>query len=313
MDQRTPSNYHVPVMASQVTTLFDAVEPGWVVDATFGGGGHTKLLLERRHDIRVLAIDRDPAAAEQMAPDQRLRFEAGNFADLGALLDRVALDDDQLAHPVGFLFDLGVSSRQLDEASRGFSYHHAGPLDMRMGPDAELTADVIVNEWNSEDIASAIRRYGEEQFASRIARAIVAARPITDTEHLAAVVAESVPAPARRRRHPARKTFQAIRIAVNNELAAVEAGIDAALDRVAVRGRVIVIAYHSLEDRIVKQRFVQATTGCVCPPELPECRCNRVAEFKLIARKAQRPDAEEVTRNPRSRSALLRAVERVTA
>ncbi len=307
--------YHAPVMVAEVVDVFTSPEfpddsgpAPWIVDATFGGGGHSRAL--RTAGFRVLAIDRDPDAADQVKEDPGLRFVAGNFADLATLLHRASSDDAALEHPAGVLFDLGVSSHQLDASQRGFSYHEDGPLDMRMGPDAPLTAGDVVNGWSVDELTSTIRRYGEERFARRIAEAIVAARPLERTTELAAVVASAVPAPARRRRHPARRTFQAIRIAVNGELAALESGLDAALDLVAFGGRVVVIAYHSLEDRIVKQRFRIASTGCVCPPELPECMCGRTAGYRLVTRRPIVPSAEEVQANPRSRSAKLRAVER---
>jgi 16S rRNA (cytosine1402-N4)-methyltransferase len=222
------------------------------------------------------------------------------------------------------LFDLGVSSHQLDTAPRGFSYHRAGPLDMRMGSGVGIgegagsgveprSASDIVNRADRAELAGIIRRYGEERFAGRIADAIVAARPIDDTVRLADVVAGALPAPARRRGHPARRTFQAIRIAVNDELAALSAGLDAAIDALVGGGRIVVIAYHSLEDRIVKRRFVAASRGCVCPPELPACVCDTTAELRLLTRKPLRPGVEEISANPRARSAVLRAAERIAA
>jgi 16S rRNA (cytosine1402-N4)-methyltransferase len=311
----------MPVMAVQVTELLSAVPSGLLVDATFGGGGHTRLLRAARPDLDVLALDRDPDARSQVPDDPHVRLRIANFADLDRVLreetaERPGRERDrgEGSRPVaGVLFDLGVSSHQLDEAARGFSYHQPGPLDMRMGPDIGTTAADVVNEWTAAELASIFRRYGEERFAVRIAGAIVAARPIEDTAHLAAVIASAVPAQARRRRHPARKVFQAIRIAVNEELAALVAGLEAALRWVRPRGRVVVIAYHSLEDRIVKRAFAAATHGCECPPDLPVCACGRAAEFRSLARKALRPGEDEVAANPRSRSARLRAVERIAA
>ncbi len=183
---------------------------------------------------------------------------------------------------------------------------------MRMGPDAARTAADLVNTWERSELARIIRRYGEERHAARIAGAIVANRPITDTAHLAAVVAGAVPAAARRRRHPARKTFQAIRIVVNEELEALERGLDAAIRWVRPSGRVVVITYHSLEDRIVKRRFAAGSAGCECPPNLPVCTCGRVTELRSLARKVIRPGEDEVAANPRARSAKLRAAEKVT-
>jgi 16S rRNA (cytosine1402-N4)-methyltransferase len=182
-----------------------------------------------------------------------------------------------------------------------------------MGPDATHRAADIVNAWTADEIARILREYGEERFAWRIANAIVKARPVVDTTRLASVVADAVPAAARRRKHPARRTFQAIRIAVNGELEALAAGLDAALDAVRPGGRVVVISYHSLEDRIVKHRFAAGTAACSCPPDLPVCVCDTAAELRLLTRKATRPGPVEIENNPRARSALLRAVEKVTS
>ncbi|HEX5672498.1 MAG TPA: 16S rRNA (cytosine(1402)-N(4))-methyltransferase RsmH, partial [Acidimicrobiia bacterium] len=214
--------------------------------------------------------------------------------------------------PVGVLFDFGVSSRQIDDSARGFSFRHRGPLDMRMDPGIGLTAYTIVNEMPIVDLARLIRKYGEEPAADRIAAAIVRARPLTDTVSLAEVIGAAVPGP-RRRGHPARRTFQALRMAVNDELAAIEAGLDQALDLLAVNGRCVTIAYHSLEDRLVKQKFAAASAGCVCPPELPICGCGVSPRFRLLTRGAGKPSPDEVASNPRARSARLRAVARVAA
>ena len=301
--------YHQPVMVEQVNALF-AETSGLIVDATFGGGGHSRALLQSNPELRVLGIDRDPDAISQArvgTDDPRAHLVAANFGDLEKILALEAPDGDI----AGAFFDLGVSSHQLDTADRGFSYHTSGPLDMRMGPDATHRAADIVNRWSPEEISRVLREYGEERFAWRIAGAIVKARPVEDTAQLARVIADAVPAPARRRKHPARRTFQAIRIAVNGELAALESGLDAALDAVRPGGRVVVISYHSLEDRIVKRRFVAGATDCTCPPDLPVCACGTVAELRLLTRKAVRPTPAEIENNPRARSALLRAVEKV--
>lgn len=304
---RNPNPYHLPVMVADLVELLRPAGRGVVVDATFGGGGHTRALLEQLPDVAVLALDRDPdAAANAAGLGSRVTFRQADFRNLDSVLDEEGIDE--LA---GAVFDLGVSSHQLDVGERGFSYHHRGPIDMRMGPDAPLRADAIVNQWDRDRIADAIRRYGEEPHAARIADAIVAARPIEDTERLARVVADAVPARARRRRHPARRTFQALRIAVNDELGALAAGLDIALRMLRPRGRVVVIAYHSLEDRLVKRRLASGARGCVCPPDLPVCGCGRTAELRLLTRKPRRPDAAESAANPRSRSARLRAAEKV--
>lgn len=293
--------YHRPVMAEQVLDLFRPIEWGTIVDATFGGGGHSELL-KRELRLDIVGIDRDPAAAAN-AEAIGVTLLHGDFGDLASLLDRVGMKTVS-----GVLFDFGVSSRQLDEAGRGFSYRHDGPLDMRMDTTQGLTAEVVVNGWEVRDLARIIRRFGEDPNADRIARAIVAARPIRDTAHLAEVVAGSLPAAVRRRPgHPARRTFQAIRLAVNNELESVERGLDAAIDRLRPEGRCVAISYHSLEDRIVKRRFARGAEGCTCPPDLPVCTCGNEAELVLLTRRPMTPSAAEVAENPRARSAKLRA------
>ncbi|MDX1690129.1 MAG: 16S rRNA (cytosine(1402)-N(4))-methyltransferase RsmH [Acidimicrobiia bacterium] len=298
--------YHRPVMVDEVVDLLGPCPPGPVVDATFGGGGHTRALLAARPADPIVAIDRDPDALEQAEGLGRVHLVAADFRGMADVLPAEGFDD-----VAGVLFDLGVSSHQLDVADRGFSYHASGPLDMRMGPDAAHTADDLVNHWSERDLADVIRRHGEERHALRIARAIVAARPLRDTAHLAEVVANAVPAADRRRRHPARRTFQALRIAVNDELAAVSEGLEGALRLLRPGGRVVVISYHSLEDRIVKRRFVAGATGCICPPDLPVCGCGRTPELRLLTRRPLTPAADEVARNPRARSAKLRAAEGV--
>lgn len=301
-----PHGYHRPVMASEVVEVFRPLI-GVVVDATFGGGGHTReLVKELAGRIQVVAIDRDPEAAanaDEMESD--VTMVKGNFGDIRRLLHGAGIES-----PVGFLFDLGVSSHQLDEARRGFSYRHDGPLDMRMGPDAPHDAAEIVNHWDEDRLARVIRRYGEEKAARRIAAAIVAARPVSSTGRLAEVVAEAMPAALRRAGHPARRTFQALRIAVNGELDALEQGLEDALDMLAIGGRCAVISYHSLEDRIVKRRFAEGAVGCTCPPELPVCVCDGQPELRLLTRRPIVPSEGEVASNPRARSAKLRAVQK---
>lgn len=316
-----PAPYHRPVMVAEVVEWLSLLERGVLVDATFGGGGHTQALLDAAPQLAVLAVDQDLDAIRQVPDEPRLRFVSANFEDLERVLDdpeTVEWIDDHShgqngSHVAGVLFDLGVSSHQLEEAERGFSYRHRGPLDMRMRQDAELTAGDIVNGWDVARLAEIIRRYGEERFARRIAERIVAQRPVADTAALAAIVAEAVPAAARRTRHPARKTFQALRIAVNDELGALERALDAAIARIRASGRIVVISYHSLEDRIVKRRFVRGATGCVCPPDLPVCGCGQTAELRILTRKPQRPSQSEVESNPRARSARLRVAEKVAA
>ncbi|HEU4895486.1 MAG TPA: 16S rRNA (cytosine(1402)-N(4))-methyltransferase RsmH [Acidimicrobiia bacterium] len=311
MDQdhdREEADYHRPVLAEVVVELMAPVIPGVVVDATFGGGGHTRRLLDEfGEDVTVIALDRDPEALANAGGLPATVVEA-NFADIGAAVGSIT--DTPIS---GVLFDFGVSSHQLDTAGRGFSYRHEGPLDMRMGPDAGLTADTIVNEWPAAEIARIIRQYGEEPLGRRIADAIVAARPIDSTATLSTVIADAMPAARRRAGHPARRTFQAIRIAVNEELEAVASGVSSAVDLVRPGGRVIAISYHSLEDRIVKQEFAARARGCTCPPDLPVCGCGNSAEVRILTRKPIRASAEEIEINNRARSAVLRAVEKVAS
>lgn len=298
-----PDQYHQPVLATTVVEAFEGLG-GPVIDATYGGGGHSSLLAEAGHD--VIAFDRDPDVPPPPPGVTLIRRPFGEMAD--------ALDEVGVDRIGGALFDLGVSSHQLDTADRGFGYRAPGPLDMRMDRTSALSADTIVNEWDEADIADILRRHGDERFNRRVAAAIVAARPIADTATLADVVRDAIPAATRRTGgHPARRTFQAIRIAVNDELGELERGLDAALERLEVGGRCAVISYHSLEDRITKRRFVDAATGCVCPPEQPVCTCGRTAAFRLVTRKPIRPSDAEVEANPRARSAMLRIVERVAA
>jgi 16S rRNA (cytosine1402-N4)-methyltransferase len=307
------NSYHEPVMANEVVEMMRPVSPRLIVDATYGGGGHTRALLEAFPKLEVVAIDQDPDAIAQGPAGPAVRLIQANFASLDEIATEICqgVTADDTACIDGFLFDIGVSSHQLDEPERGFSYRRRGPVDMRMDRGAELGADTIVNEWPVDDIADILWRYGEERLARRIARAIVAARPIVDTAQLAATVADAVPAAVRRRKHPAKKVFQAIRIAVNNELGSLELGLEAAIRWTRPGGRVLVISYHSLEDRIVKRRFAAGTVGCECPPDFPVCICGRVADLRLPVRKPLRPTEDEVANNPRARSALLRVVEKV--
>ncbi len=302
---------HIPVMADRIVEIFRPVPPGVLVDATVGGGGHARLLLEARSDLRLVGVDRDPAAlaaaAEVLAPfGDRVTLRHARFDDLETVMT-------ELQPPVtGVLFDLGVSSPQLDRAERGFSYRHDGPLDMRMDPADQWTAADVVNGYPEVELVRVLQEHGEERFAIRIAAAIVASRPIETTAQLAAIVRDAIPAPARRRGgHPAKRTFQAIRIEVNRELDILPTAIDAALELTAPRGRVAVLAYHSGEDRIVKERFRHAVTGgCTCPPGLP-CVCDAVQTVRLLRPGAWKPTAAEVEANPRAESARLRAVEKL--
>jgi 16S rRNA (cytosine1402-N4)-methyltransferase len=311
---------HQPVMTAEVVDLFGPVPPGLVVDATLGGGGHAAALLAAHHDLTVLGIDRDPeavrAASETLAPFgeraviRHTRFDA---------LDRVVADlHDQLGVPAegrglsGVLFDLGVSSPQLDEAGRGFSYRRDAALDMRMDPTSGRTAADVVNQYDEDALVELFTDNGEGRFARRIARAIIAARPLSTTGQLADVVRTAIPAATRRTGgHPARRVFQAIRIAVNEELGQLSRALEDALDLLQPGGRCVVISYHSGEDRLVKATFARMATGdCHCPPGLP-CVCGADPQFRLVARGARRPTTEEVGRNRRAESARLRVIERL--
>ena len=302
---------HRPVMAGEVAALLAAVPDGVVVDATLGGGGHAAGLLAAHPGLRLVGVDRDAdalaAAAAALAPfgDRVVALHHARFDRLAELLDG--------AGPVtAVLFDLGVSSPQLDRAERGFSYRHDGPLDMRMDRSQRRTAADVANGAGEDELARMIAESGDRRFARRVARAMVAARPLTSTFQLAEVVRAAIPAPARRRGgHPARAVFQALRIAVNDELDVLGPAVDGAIDLLAPGGRLVVLAYHSGEDRIVKDRLLAAATGgCVCPPGLP-CVCGAVPRLRLLNRGARKPAPAEVAANPRAESARLRAAERL--
>ena len=307
---------HRPVMLDEVVELFGPVPPGTVVDATVGGGGHARALLGAHPQLRVLGIDRDDealaAAAAALAP------HAGRFslhrARFDAIAEVIAAAGDEAQPITGALFDLGVSSWQLDSPQRGFSYRHDAPLDMRMDRTDSLTAADVVNTYGEDDLARLFAANGEHRFARRIASRIVAARPITTTGRLAEVVRAAIPAATRRTGgHPAKRVFQALRIEVNRELAILPSALRAALDAVAPGGRVVVLAYHSGEDRLVKDTFVDAATGgCTCPPGLP-CVCGATPTVRLLNRGARKPSAAEIAANPRAESARLRAVELLAA
>lgn len=312
---------HVPVMRDEVVALLTPAPGGTIVDATLGAGGHAEAIararIARSGSARLLGIDRDPEA---------LALARHRLADLGPALDlEVAqVRFDALATEVaargiddvaGILVDLGVSSMHLDRPERGFSYRHDGPLDMRMGPDAPETAAELLDRVDLDELTGLLRDLGEERHARRVAGAILAARPVTTTARLAEVVAGAMPAgaAARDRGHPARRTFQALRIAVNGELDALEAVLGQAIDVLVPSGVLVVLAYHSLEDRIVKQRFAAAATDCVCPPGLPVCACDTVPTVEPLVRRPARPTDDELARNPRSSSVRLRAVRRLAA
>ena len=300
---------HDPVMVREITELFAGVPHGFVLDATLGGAGHTTAILDAHPGLSVLGLDRDPAALaasrERLAPyGDRVMLQHRRFDDLDA-----AMLEAGIAELSGALFDLGVSSHQFDSGERGFSYRHDAPLDMRMDTTEVTTAADVVNQASEIEIAQILREYSDEKFAGRIARAIVSARPIHTTSELADIVASAIPAPARRRGgHPAKRTFQALRISLNKELEILPNAIDSAVRRTGSGGRVAVLSYHSGEDRIIKARFKQhATGGCECPSQLP-CGCGAQRTVRLV-RVASKPSAVEQEKNPRSTSARLRVAE----
>ncbi|MEI7592782.1 MAG: 16S rRNA (cytosine(1402)-N(4))-methyltransferase RsmH [Actinomycetes bacterium] len=304
---------HQPVMVTEITQLFVAVPTGAIVDATLGGGGHSRAILEAHPQIRIIGVDQDDDAL--LAASALISTFPGRMVAVRARFDRLGEVAAQYAGSdpvVGVLFDLGVSSPQLDWADRGFSYRNDGPLDMRMDRTATRTAADVVNDYEVGELAAVLRTNGDERFAGRIARAIVAARPIHTTSELASVVREAIPAPARRRGgHPAKRTFQAIRIEVNSELDVLPTALDQALDLVVPGGRIAALSYHSGEDRIVKDRFRQAETGgCTCPVGLP-CACGATPTVRLLKRGGWTPSIDERQQNPRSESARLRAAERL--
>ncbi len=310
----TPAFHHEPVMKDEVVDTFRSVPAGVIVDATMGGGGHSEAILDSRDDISILGLDRDPAAiaaaTQRLARfGPRLMTHRCRFDDI-----REAMQAHSVEALSGALFDLGVSSPQLDRAERGFSYRNDGPLDMRMDTDAPWSADDIVNGYSERQLSHVIRRYGDERFATRIAKSIVAARPIESTTQLAEVVTSAIPAPARRTGgHPAKRTFQAIRIEVNGELEAIPDALDSAIEALVPGGRLAVLAYHSGEDRIAKDRIRFAETGgCECPPELP-CVCGAVQTVRIVRGIAKRPSKAESADNRRAGSARYRVAERLAA
>jgi 16S rRNA (cytosine1402-N4)-methyltransferase len=302
---------HVPVLAQEVRASL-AVQPGQtVVDATFGAGGHAALLAaDLRGRGKVIAIDRDPtthAYFDRFEKHARVqtRLLRGDF---GVVLEQLA---ENGVRADAILLDLGVSSMQLDRPERGFSYSVDAPLDMRMDPSQDLSAAEVVNVWPERELATIFRRYGEERYAKQIARAIVKRRkdePFARTGELVDTIKAAIPAPARfGEGHPAKRVFQALRIAVNDELGSLEAALPAALEMLRPGGRLAVISFHSLEDRIVKQFLRDRERGCTCPPDFPVCVCGHEPELRAIERRPVKPSQAEVAANPRAASARLRA------
>jgi 16S rRNA (cytosine1402-N4)-methyltransferase len=307
--------HHITVLLHEAVEGLDIKEKGIYVDCTLGGAGHSRAILDRLQGGVLIAIDQDDAAlanAKDKLQSERnqVHLVKSNFARLGEILDELGYETVD-----GVLFDLGVSSPQLDEAERGFSYQNDAPLDMRMDQTQELTAYTIVNSWDEEEIARILFEYGEEKFSRKIARKIVERRgkePIRTTEELVEVIKEAIPAAARRTGgHPAKRSFQALRIAVNRELEVFSEAVETAIDRLAPGGRIVVITFHSLEDRICKDAFAARSKGCTCPPDFPVCVCGNRPELKLINKKPILPSEEELKSNRRARSAKLRIAEKV--
>lgn len=306
---------HITVLREESVKLLLTNPDGTYVDCTLGGAGHSGLLLQKLGSQgKLIGFDQDPLAighaAEVFAHDSRVTLVQKNFEYLQEALAKLGV------LPVnGILFDLGVSSPQLDEAERGFSYMQDAPLDMRMDPTHPLTALKLVNQWSEEEIARIIWKYGEEKWARRIAQFIVQARskkPVETTGELVEVIKAAMPAAARRNGpHPAKRTFQALRIAVNDELGVLERALDQTLACLAPGGRVAVITFHSLEDRLVKEKMQSWLGQCTCPPGFPICQCGVQAKARLVTRKPVIPSAEEIENNPRSRSAKLRVAEKI--
>jgi 16S rRNA (cytosine1402-N4)-methyltransferase len=307
---------HIPVLADEVRELL-AVQPGeTVVDATFGAGGHSRLLVDDLAGSgKITAIDRDPTVrpyfdrVKASARGVQMRFLRGDYA---VVLSQLASNDVKAD---AVLLDLGLSSMQVDRHERGFSYATDAPLDMRMDPSDEPSAADVVNTWDEVELATIFRRYGEERYARQIARGIVRRRerePIERTGQLVDVVRASIPAPARfGDGHPAKRVFQALRIEVNHELESLTNGLPAAFEMLRPGGRLAVISFHSLEDRIVKRFLRDRARGCTCPPDFPICVCGHEPELRTLTPKAVRPSSREVDRNPRAASARLRAAVKV--
>ena len=306
---------HVPVLADEVRQLL-AIEPGeTVVDATFGAGGHAALLAaDLRGEGRLIAIDRDPSARAYFDRFRKQTGIQGRFlrGDFSIVLEQLA---DNGARADAILFDLGVSSMQIDRPERGFSYAADAPLDMRMDPSADYSARELVNEASERELTHIFRQYGEERYAKQIARALARRRreqPFERTGELVETIKNAIPAPARfGDGHPAKRVFQALRIAVNDELTALEDALPAAVDLLKPGGRLAVISFHSLEDRIVKRFLRDQEHGCTCPPDFPICVCGQEPVLRATPRRAIRPSARETASNPRAASARLRAAVKV--
>ena len=307
--------HHVSVLLNEAVEGLNVRPGGIYLDGTLGGAGHSAEIAKRLGDGTLIGVDRDPkalaAAEERLAPwAGRVKLVHGNFRELETILDSLGIPAVD-----GILLDLGVSSPQLDEASRGFSYMADAPLDMRMNPEDALTAWEVVNTWPREELRRILFAYGEERYAPLIAAAIERRReqaPIESTLELAELIRSAMPQKAlREKQHPAKRSFQAIRIAVNDELGAVDSVMGQAIRRLKPGGRLAVITFHSLEDRIVKNAMAEAAKGCTCPPEFPVCVCGKKPTVRLIAKKPITAGEEELKVNPRARSAKLRVAEKL--
>jgi 16S rRNA (cytosine1402-N4)-methyltransferase len=303
---------HVPVLADEIVDALDPQLGDVAIDCTFGAGGHARLIAERLGpDGTYIAIDRDPLAEEHFAAfaDEvvcETRFVRAGFADGLEQLRAEGVQADVL------LMDLGMSSMQIDTLERGFSYVYDAPLDMRMDPDQPLTAADVVNGWEERQLARALKELGEERYAKQVARAIVRSRPLETTHQLVDVVSSAIPAPSRfGGGHPAKRTFQAVRIVVNDEIGQLERALPVAWDIIRPQGRFAGISFHSLEDRPVKRFLADRARGCTCPPGLPVCVCGHEPEAELLGRGGVVPTPEEVAANPRARSARLRAARKL--
>ena len=306
---------HRPVLLQECVEALNIRPEGIYLDGTLGRAGHSEQIVRRLTTGRLICVDRDQAALdaarERLAPwMDRATLVHSNFDQVDAILDKLSLSGVD-----GMLFDLGVSSPQLDDGSRGFSYMTDAPLDMRMDREEGLTAADIVNRWPQEELRRIISQYGEERFAPQIAGAIVRRRgdkPIATTLELVEIIKSAMPAKAlREKQHPAKRTFQAIRIAVNDELSSVERMLQRAVPRLNRGGRLAVITFHSLEDRVVKTGLASFARGCTCPPDFPVCVCGKTPDIRLVNKKPILPSQGEVEENPRARSAKLRAAEKL--
>ena len=302
--------HHIPVLFNETIDSLNIVPGGVYVDCTAGGGGHSSAILERLGEGRLIAVDRDPEAIATLGArfggDLRVTLVHDNFFNIKAILSSLGIEQVN-----GVLADLGVSSHQLDEPARGFSFHHDAPLDMRMSLEGMSAADAV-NDLPQHELQRIIYEYGEEKFAPAISRAIVRAREqkrIETTLELAEIIKSAMPAAAKRDGHPARRTFQAIRIYINGELDGLSQAVTDMFDCLDKGGRVSIITFHSLEDRIIKQAFAPLAKGCICPRNFPVCVCGRVPQAKVL--KAVAPSEAETAENPRSRSARLRTAEKL--